>query len=257
MKKILRDSLFVGLGLLTPLLAVAQTALVQLDFDNPSDRLAQTGTAPTTFSPQQGTVTFGSGVAGGTAAVFNGASSLRANSSPVTSGLTIAFWMKTTTNNGISGTQWFQGAGLVDGELGGDTTDWGISQMGTKLAFGIGASDRTLFSNRSINSGEWIFVTATWDTGGVMNFYLDGTLDSSYATASTASRRTDNQFFIGQDLGGGYYTGSLDQIRVYGSALTAGQIAALHAAVIPEPGTYAVLFGAAGLAVAAWRKRRR
>lgn len=257
MKILLRHVLLLGLGLLTPLLTSAQTALVQLDFENAGNRLAQTGTAPTTFSPAQGTVTFATGISGGTAAVFDGSSSLRANASPVTNALTIAFWMKTTTDNVRSGTQWYQGTGLVDGELGGVDTDWGISQIGTKLAFGIGNSDYTLFSTRSVNSGEWIFVTATWNTSGVMNFYLDGELDATYATASTASRRTDNQFFIGQDLGSGYYTGSLDQIRIYGVALNAGQVSALHAAAIPEPATYAAIFGTAVLALAGYRKRRQ
>lgn len=192
---------------------------------------------------------------GGTAAVFDGSSSLRAASSPVTNALTIAFWMKTTTDNGFSGTQWFQGAGLVDGELGGDTTDWGLSQLGTKLAFGIGSPDRTLISSRAVNTGEWIFVAATWDTSGVMSLYLDGTLEATYASASTASRRTDNPFFIGQDLAGATYTGSLDQIRIYDQALSAGGISAMHAAAVPEPSTYAAFFGLACLAVAARRRR--
>lgn len=90
-----------------------------------------------------------------------------------------------------------------------------------------------------------------------MNFYLDGELDATDATASTLGRRTDNQFFICQDLGSGYYTGSLDQIRLYGSALTAGQVAALHATASPEPSTHAAIMGAAVHALAGSRKRRQ
>lgn len=254
MKTFLPLRLLAGLAWLIPLSAAAQTILVELDFENPGNRLTQTGSASTVFSVSAGSLTYATGVNGGTAAGFDGSSSLRADSSPVTSALTITFWMKTTSSYG-GGTQWFQGAGIVDGELGGDTTDWGTSVLGDKLAFGIGSSDRTLFSTRPVNTGEWIFVAATWDTSGAMSLYLDGALESTTELGSTSSRRSDNQFFIGQDLGGGAYTGSLDQIRIYDTALSAGQVSAVYAASIPEPSTYAALAGLAALAIAARRRR--
>nr|MBP9912694.1 PEP-CTERM sorting domain-containing protein [Opitutaceae bacterium] len=151
-------------------------------------------------------------------------------------------------------TQWYQGAGLVDGELGGDTTDWGISQIGTQLAFGIGSSDRTIFSTSSLNTGDWTHVAATWDTSGIMNLYINGSLEATDALASTDARGTSNQFLIGKDLGSGFYTGSLDQIRIYDVALSAGQVAAL--AAVPEPATYAAFAGLLALGLAVWRRRR-
>lgn len=257
MNPLLRLPLFAGLGLLLPILASAQTVLVQLDFENSGNRLEQTGSAPTTFTTYQGTVTYDTGVAGGTAAVFNGASSLRADSSPVTSAFTIAFWMKTTTDNGAAGTPWFQGAGLVDGELGGDTTDWGVSQMGTKVAFGVGSTDSTIFSTSNVNLGNWIHVAATWSTAGEMKLYINGALETTYSAASINPRSTVNAFFIGQDLGGAAYTGALDQIRIYDSVLSAGQVAALHAGAVPEPSTYAAFAGLGALILALFVRSRR
>lgn len=239
------------LGLLTPLFVRAQTLVVELNFD--SSDFTQTGTAGTTFSPYQGTVTFDTGVGGGMAAVFDGSTSLQASDTPVTTALTVSFWMKTTTDNGLIGDQWYHGAGLVDGELGGDTTDWGLSQIGSQLAFGIGSSDTTLFSTSSVNTGNWIHVAATWDTSGTMNLYLNGSLEATYGIGSSDLRDTTNPFFIGQDLGGGTYTGSLDQIRIYDSALSGGRISAL--AAIPEPSTYAAYAGLACLAAALGRRR--
>jgi hypothetical protein len=230
----------------------AQTLLVELTFD--ASNFAQTGAAGTTFGIAQGSVTFETGAGGGLAAVFDGETSLQASDSPVTSGLTLSFWMKTTTDNAISGSQWYEGAGLVDGELGGDTTDWGISQMGTQLAFGIGYADTTIFSASNVNTGNWIHVAATWDTSGTMSLYLNGNLEATDIFASTEPRDTFNQFFIGQDLGGGTYTGSLDEIRIYDSALSGGQIAAL--AAIPEPATYAWIFGAGACLAVAFKRRR-
>lgn len=243
------------LGLFTASSGLAQTLLVNLSFDNSADRLEQTGSASTTFSTHTGTVTYGTGVGSGTAAIFNGSSSLQASGTPMTTGLTVAFWMKTTSTYN-SGTQWYQGAGLVDGELGGDTTDWGVSLLGNKVAFGIGSSDLTLISTTSVNTGDWIFVAGTWDTSGAMNLYVNGVLEKTSSSASTVSRITTNPFLIGKDLSGAGYVGSLDQIRLYGSALTSGQVSSLQASSIPEPSTYAALAGLAALGVALWCRRK-
>ena len=254
MKILLRPCLLAALSLLALNCVRAQTVLVNLDFDNSDDRLAQTGLADITFSPSLGTVTYGAGVDGGTAAVFDGESSLQASGTPVTTALTVAFWMKTTTDNGLGGgSQWYEGAGLVDGELGGDTTDWGVSQLGTRLAFGIGSSDRTIFSSSDINTGNWIHVAVTWNTSGVMNLYLNGILEATDTLASSDPRDTTNRFFVGQDLGGNAFAGSLDQIRIFDSVLTGEQITTL--AAVPEPSTSALL--AAGVLGLALLRRRQ
>lgn len=239
------------LGLLAPAFSHAQILLVELNFD--SSNFTQTGTAGTTFGLAQGNVTFEAGVNGGTAAVFDGSTSLQASDTPLTTALTVSFWMKTTADNGHVGDQWYQGAGLVDGELGGDTTDWGLSQIGTRLAFGIGSSDTTIFSASSVNTGNWIPVAATWDTSGAMNLYLNGSLEATYGIGSSDPHNTTNPIFIGQDLGGIIYTGSLDEIRIYDSTLSGGQITAL--AAVPEPSTYAAFAGLACLAIALGRRR--
>lgn len=241
-------------GWLVPICGGAQVVLIDLNFD--SGDFAQTGMASTTFSLSQGAVSFEPGVRAGLAAIFDGNTSLQASDTPVTSGLTVAFWMKTTTDNGLVGDQWYQGAGLVDGELGGDTTDWGLSQIGTQIAFGIGSSDATIFSTSNVNTGNWIHVAATWDTSGVMNLYVNGIVEATYGLASFDQRDITNPFFIGQDLSGAFYTGSLDEIRIYGSVLSGGQIAAL--AAIPEPSTFALIgLGAFGLAIVSRRRTRR
>ena len=257
MKTLLRACVLLVLGLLGPVLARAQTVVVSLTFDDSDNRLEQTGSADTTFAPANGAVTFATGFDGGTAAVFDGESSLQASDTPLFSALTVAFWMKTTTDNGLAGGQWYQGAGLVDGELAGDTNDWGLSQLGTHVAFGIGASDRTIFSTSSVNTGEWIHVAATWDTSGNMSLYLNGQLETTYGGGSTVPRNTSNQFYIGQDLSGNSFTGSLDQIQIFDSVLSAGQIASL--AAVPEPATYASLLGGGilCLVMSRWRRGRK
>ena len=243
------------LGVLAPVLGHAQTAVVNLSFENSDDHLANTGSAGTTFGYAQGSLTFATGVHGGTAAVFDGATSLQASDTPVGSALTVAFWMNTSTTGPNAGEpQWYFGAGLVDGELGGEDLDWGVSLVGDKIAFGIGTPDTTIFSTSNVTTGSWVFVAATWDATGEMKLYINGTEEASTTGAGTDDRRMDNPFFVGQDLNDTFYTGSLDEIQIYDSALSSGQIAAL--AAIPEPSACAAILGVGALGLAAWRRRR-
>jgi len=245
---------FLLLGLVAAVPARAQALLVDLTFD--AADLTQTGTASTTFSPYQGALTFEPGVNGGTAAVFDGYASFQASDTPFTSGLTIAFWMKTTTDNGGTGGSWFEGTGLIDGELPGDTTDFGLSQIGTRIAFGIGSTDSTIFSTSNVNTGAWTHVAATWDNSGSMNLYINGLLEASYSIASFDLRDPTNQFFVGMDLSGAAYTGSLDEIRIYDSVLSGSQIAGLATfAAVPEPSTF-MLIGLGVLSLGLARRRR-
>ncbi len=218
------------------LTALASNLQFNLDFDNSSNRLAQTGLAATTVAAANGGVSFPTGFGSSAAAVFNGSSSLRASNTPISSALTVAFWMNTSTDNGHSGaSQWYQGNGLVDGEMGGVDTDWGVSQVGRQIAFGIGNSDTTLISTSDINTGNWVFVAGTWDTAGAMKLYINGTEEASLTGGPIDPRRADNAFFVGQDANGQAYTGSLDQIQLYDTVLTSAQIVALQALNEPEP----------------------
>jgi hypothetical protein len=76
---------------------------------------------------------------------------------------TIEFWVKTTqVGGGTSGSShWYFGRGIVDAELGGQTTDFGVTLVQNKLAFGIGSTDKTIWSTSDINTGNWVHVAVT------------------------------------------------------------------------------------------------
>ena len=61
-------------------------------------------------------------------------------------GFGMAFWMKTGSAGGTGGNNWFNGAGLVDGEVAGVTNDFGVTLLNGKIAFGVGNLDTTLQS---------------------------------------------------------------------------------------------------------------
>src|SRR5688500_12072933 len=72
-----------------------------------------------------------------------------------------------------NGSQWYNAAGLVDGEVSGVTGDAGTALMpdGT-LGFGLGNPDTTLRSFHAINNGSWHHIVVTSNGSGTMRTYV-------------------------------------------------------------------------------------
>jgi hypothetical protein len=98
-----------------------------------------------------------------------------------------------------------------------------------------------------MNDGQWHHVVGTWgDADGNVNLYLDGGL-LQQAAYTTPSYPLSN-IYLGRMAGGGRtYTGLLDDVQIYGGALTeqeiqvvmaGGEILSL-AAALPEPANQA------------------
>ncbi|MEN9883754.1 MAG: hypothetical protein RLZZ420_971, partial [Bacteroidota bacterium] len=141
---------------------------------------------------------------------------------------TIEFWVKTTQT--ASTGQWYNGRGIVDGEVGGVSTDYGVALVGTKLAFGVGQlttnSDITITSTSNINTGSWFHVAVTRQgSNGAMKIYINGVLETS-GTGPTAARTT------GIKIGGNNartdlnFNGTLDELRIWNVVRTAEEISA-------------------------------
>jgi hypothetical protein len=141
----------------------------------------------------------------------------------------IAFWIQTTTTGGTP--QWYNGKGIVDGEVGGATGDFGVSLVGTKIGFGVGNPDTTLQSVRAINNGAWRQVVVTRDSGnGAMRIYIDGTLDASM-TGPTGPKTAPPALRIGSlQPGGNYLLAAISDVAVYDRVLTPEQVAVLYSA---------------------------
>ena len=143
---------------------------------------------------------------------------------PTLNSFTIEYWVKTTQVS-PSGTQWYQGNGIVDAEVGGSTSDFGTVLLNNKLAFGVGNPDITIQSTTSINTGNWIHVAATWDgTTGAMKLYINGVLEAS-TTGSTGSRTAPPSIRIGAiQTGINYFNGTIDELRIWNSVRSQSEI---------------------------------
>jgi hypothetical protein len=145
--------------------------------------------------------------------------------------LTIAFWMK-TSSIGATGSNWYEGAGLVDGEVSGVTNDFGVSLLNGKIAFGVGSPDTTLQSSVTVNDGAWHHVAVTRDSlDGRMAIWIDGMINTN-AIGPLGGRVAPPFLRLGSlqtGVAGKFYNGTLDDVRLFNSWLDANTFAQLLA----------------------------
>jgi hypothetical protein len=144
--------------------------------------------------------------------------------------------------------------------VGGDSTgELHVGFRGNNLQFGYWGNDtgpdQGAATTFPMNRGEWHRVTFRYDGAtGEQAAYVDG-VKRIAATGHASFARGDVNLLIGFAGGnGGAFGGLLDDVRVYNTALSDAEIAALPATdPVPEPGT----LGLAGLAVTGLLVARR
>ena len=87
----------------------------------------------------------------------------------------------------------------------------------------------------SVADGHWHYLVGTYN-GSQVCLYVDGVAAGACQTAGTIYYSTD-LVAIGRDGGaaGGYFTGRIDEVAIYGRALTAAEVQAHYAAALPPP----------------------
>lgn len=162
---------------------------------------------------------------GGGAMSFNGSSgyiSIGALHPPVP-GFTVSFWMRPGVSTTSTG---FNRENEIIGDAGGNR-GFRFHQQGSSLYFqaqGGGAS--TSFAVGSSDTSRWFHVAGTV-SGGEMRLYRDGQLVNS-ASGGTMTAGTQ-PLEIGRDpnVRTSYWRGLLDEVRIYGRALSASEVQAL------------------------------
>ena len=126
--------------------------------------------------------------------------------------------------------------------------------------FGENSNTNNSGPGTAISKGTWHHAAVTWTAGTGGTLYLNGSEYHSY-TSTDLSPNGTAPVAIGARAGGSptavidsaSFPGDLDDVRLYDEVLTASEVNSL--AVVPEPGTYALVFGVAGLFLAVVRRR--
>jgi hypothetical protein len=103
---------------------------------------------------------------------------------------------------------------------------------GIVYAFIFGSNNN--YSDRQsvalINDGNWHHIVITWATGSSPDVYVDGVLTngSTFNGATGGVRSTTPPITLGSAYNMGNYSGSIDDVALLNSVLTAEQIASIY-----------------------------
>jgi len=163
--------------------------------------------------------------------VFNGSSSYITLTQPVnlsTDNFTYSFWIYPTTNTGY-------GAPLAQyGQSSAARNFYSYRQGSTlgKIVFGListGGAFYQLTSEGTTPLNQWSHVVFVRDSS-TQKIYLDGQLSGTLSNTTTTSTSSE-PFLIGDTndtFAGEFFTGSIDQVRIFSSALSAGNVTSLY-----------------------------
>jgi hypothetical protein len=155
----------------------------------------------------------------------------------VSGSFTIEFWFKPAGTSSAGCSSWRCGEGLVDASTGDpNDRDFGITIYNSFVAFGMGNGagnpEVSILSTTNVSTRVWRHIAASWDsTSGAMRLYVNGNLEAS-ATGGTGSRNGQTLMRLGSLLEApsngfyGYFSGSLDEVRVWRKVRTQTEIQA-------------------------------
>jgi hypothetical protein len=138
----------------------------------------------------------------------------------------LAAWIKTDTPGLNLGNQAYQGSGLIWSDVAGVANDFILAVLGTKLSFFCGNPDTSVNSNTDIVTGEWVHVAATRnEKDGQISIFINGQPENRVNHSNNGPLNALNTIAIGGNvLDSRYYTGLIDDVRIYDNVLSLAEI---------------------------------
>ena len=111
-----------------------------------------------------------------------------------------------------------------------NTANYSLQTVNNKLVFGwYSGAYRESFSNTTLATGTWYYVTATFDDAtDQVKIYINGVLDS-VTTQTTSMAANAQSLTLGKSLAGEWWNGTLDELRLSGNVRSADWIKAEYA----------------------------
>ena len=168
-----------------------------------------------------------------TAVLFDGVDDYASVSRTIQDDFSIEFWFKSSQSAGTNCSQWWEGMRLVDAEVSGPNSDFGVSLCQGKVIAGVGSTgDVSIVSPLTYNNNAWHHVVFTrTKSAAAMQLYVDGVSVITGTPNNTGSLTASSVITFGRAPSGGYhYSGLLDEIAVYDVVLSGATVAAHYAA---------------------------
>ena len=173
-------------------------------------------------------VTYGTGVFG-QAGVFNGSSSsIYINATSTTPldfsnrNYSISAWVKSThTLPGIILSKYGDSPSLR-------SFSFLLNSSGNVFHYEVGTGDNSTISNASVNNGAWHHVLVTKSPTETI-IYVDGSFDIKNSNTFISNTAGTEPLKIGRDdVSPDWFNGSIDQVRIFNTALTPLEVEALY-----------------------------
>ncbi|MCX8495185.1 MAG: PQQ-dependent sugar dehydrogenase [Akkermansiaceae bacterium] len=175
----------------------------------------------------------------GSACHFDGADDYVSIANQTASDFTLSCWIRSTQKFPTT-TQTYGGTGIIWSDVGGGAADFILgatrSETGVnRLSFFTGILEMSVNGTVPINTGKWVHIAATRNgTTGKMKIYVDGLLEGT-ATGTTGLLHANSRIHIGGNtLDGRYFSGDIDDVRIYSRALGGAEISTLSTLTRPR-----------------------
>lgn len=142
---------------------------------------------------------------------------------PTESNMTYFVAFKTHQSDGSGVTNWYNGYGVVDGEVLTSTDDFGLAIAGGRALHGTGNPDFTIGSNDTINDGITNLISTTRNmSAGQLSMYIDGLLDTTRSGGNTGTLDVVKELTIGSmQLDNNYFNGEIAEVIAYDQDMSA------------------------------------
>jgi fibronectin type 3 domain-containing protein len=170
---------------------------------------------------------------------FNSANSAYLSfSRPVQNDWTIFIVYQSSQTSQGTGTSFWQGSGLVNGDQPNTVNDFGTQlNANGQVTVGTGNPDTSISSGNGFNNGQPHVVTfKRTESTGAFVLYVDST-EAAMGTGGTNSQTAPPTLWLGAvPSGGGFFTGDIGEVKFYTSALSDVDRVAQEASLIHKWG---------------------
>lgn len=151
---------------------------------------------------------------------FDGIDDFIAIDNNLTATFTLEALIRPLQNSPTGGTA-YEGAGIIDSDLGGSANDFIFSILNNKLSFWDGSVEVSTNGNTDIFDGNWHHVAIVKDAITGVSLYVDGVLDGQESYSSAVVLNENPKIYIGvAHVDGRYINADIDEVRIWNTART-------------------------------------
>lgn len=161
----------------------------------------------------------------GRAARFDGIDDFVSTPRTVSTDFTLELWINTTASS-LTGTNAYEGNGLLWSDVGGAANDFVMAMLNNGLSFFTGNPDISVTSAIAINDGAWHHLVATRAQGGSVEIFVDGISRGTTTTNNNPLDANPSIMIGGNVLDSRYFSGLIDEAAYYPKVLSVARIKA-------------------------------